>query len=147
MPEFSNHSLEQLRTCHPDLQMVFMDLIEFVDCRVIQGYRSKEEQNRFFREKKSKVQWPNSKHNTDPSLAVDVAPGRWMNGQWIIPWTNTELFRAFGGYVLGFARAYGIELRWGGDWDSDWNFRDQRFNDLVHFELVSRVTRAGQNFR
>jgi len=26
-------------------------------------------------------------------------------------------------------------LRWGGDWDRDWDFKDQNFNDLPHYEL------------
>jgi hypothetical protein len=29
----------------------------------------------------------------------------------------------------------GIGLRWGGDWDSDKDFSDQNFDDLVHWEL------------
>ena len=27
-------------------------------------------------------------------------------------------------------------VRWGGDWNMDNNFKDQKFNDLPHFELV-----------
>ncbi|KKK66847.1 hypothetical protein LCGC14_2959950, partial [marine sediment metagenome] len=25
---------------------------------------------------------------------------------------------------------------WGGDWDLDWNVRDNVFDDLGHFELI-----------
>jgi hypothetical protein len=30
----------------------------------------------------------------------------------------------------------GIELRWGGDWSMDFEVKDNRFDDLVHFEIV-----------
>jgi len=30
----------------------------------------------------------------------------------------------------------GVDLRWGGDWDSDTEVRDNSFDDLVHFEIV-----------
>jgi hypothetical protein len=29
-----------------------------------------------------------------------------------------------------------VKLRWGGDWDSDKDTKDQNFNDLPHFELI-----------
>jgi len=38
--------------------------------------------------------------------------------------------------VFGIAHRRGIKLRWGGDWDRDLDFSDQRFYDLYHFELV-----------
>ena len=69
-----------------------------------------------------------SHHNSDPSRAVDVAP-------YPIDWNDTERFGRFAGFVLGMAAAMGIPLRWGGDWDRDNDTHDQKFNDLVHFEL------------
>jgi hypothetical protein len=29
-----------------------------------------------------------------------------------------------------------LKLRWGGDWDMDTEVKDNKFDDLVHFELV-----------
>jgi hypothetical protein len=29
----------------------------------------------------------------------------------------------------------GINLRWGGDWDQDWEVKDNKFDDFPHFEL------------
>ena len=63
-----------------------------------------------------------------PSMAVDVAPCP-------IDWEDTKRFYHFGGYVKAWAHALDIKIIWGGDWDSDNDFRDQRFHDLVHFEL------------
>ena len=38
--------------------------------------------------------------------------------------------------ILDTAKAMGIDLRWGGDWDRDTEVRDNSFDDLVHFEIV-----------
>jgi peptidoglycan L-alanyl-D-glutamate endopeptidase CwlK len=34
------------------------------------------------------------------------------------------------------ANTLGIKIRWGGDWNGDLQFRDEKFKDLPHFELV-----------
>ena len=41
----------------------------------------------------------------------------------------------FAGVVKGIASQMGIGIRWGGDWDMDTEVKDNRFDDLVHFEL------------
>ena len=38
-------------------------------------------------------------------------------------------------FVLFVYKKMKINVRWGGDWDSDLDFNDQKFLDLVHFEL------------
>jgi hypothetical protein len=50
---------------------------------------------------------------------------------------TSQLMRwySFGGYVRGIAEGMEINVRWGGDWDSDWSFIDQTFHDLPHWEL------------
>jgi hypothetical protein len=45
-------------------------------------------------------------------------------------------FYYMAGRVQTLAESMGITIRWGGDWDSDKDFFDQTFDDLVHFELV-----------
>lgn len=126
MPQFSQTSKDQLQTCHQDLQLVFHSVIEKLDCTIVQGHRSTEEQHRLYEEGKTLVM--HSKHNDRPSRAVDVAP-------YPINWNDTEGFYRFAYFVLGVAHVLGVDLRWGGDWDRDWDHEDQRFNDLVHFEL------------
>jgi len=68
-------------------------------------------------------------HNHHPSLAVDVAP-------YPIDWENTNRFFYLAGLVEGIAAMMGVKVRFGGDWDSDKDFSDQKFNDLVHFEIA-----------
>ena len=129
MPAFSDKSLAKLATCHPLLQRVFHEVIRDFDCTVLEGHRDKARQNQMVAEGKSQVRWPDGKHNTEPSLAVDVCP-------YPVVWDDRERQMLFAGCVLATARAMGINLRWGGDWDQDTEVRDNTFDDLVHFEIV-----------
>lgn len=129
MYKYSNKSKNNLSQCHPDLQLLFNEVICFIDCTVMCGHRSEEDQNKVYNSGNSKVKFPNSKHNSNPSMAVDVAP-------YPIDWDDTGRFYVFAGYVLLMADLLDIKIRWGGDWDSDFSTTDQRFNDLAHFELV-----------
>ena len=40
------------------------------------------------------------------------------------------------GVILGTAKAMGINLVWGGNWDNDTDLKDQSFMDLGHFQLM-----------
>ena len=127
---FSSTSKSRLRTCHPKLQEGFNEVIKHMDCSVLEGQRSEERQNELFKEGKTKVVFPNSKHNAKPySKAVDVAP-------YPIDWDDRERQTLFAGFVLGMAKAMNINRRWGGDWDKDWETSDNRFDDFPHFELT-----------
>lgn len=129
MPAYSTSSKKKLAQCHPLLQQVFKRVLETIDHTIVCGSRSKTEQNKLFAEGKTQLQYPNGKHNALPSLAVDVAP-------YPIDWNDRERFTLFAGFVLGTASEMGIKLRWGGDWDKDFQTKDNNFDDLVHFELV-----------
>lgn len=128
MPKFSAASEAKLATCHKDLQVLFHRVVEIVDCTVICGYRGKEEQDEAVRLDRSKTPWPTSKHNSEPSTAVDVAP-------FPIDWRDTRRFDHFAGVVRGVAHELGIKIRWGGDWNGNFVLADQTFNDLPHFEI------------
>ena len=129
MNKFSQKSLDRLKGVEPELQELAHHVLRIHDCTVITGHRTEAEQQKAFDEKKSKVQYPNSKHNTYPSRAIDLSP-------FPIDWENTKRFYYFAGIVMGVADALGLHIRWGGDWDSDNDLDDQKFMDLVHFELV-----------
>ena len=130
MPQFGKTSIEKLSTCHPDLQMLFGEVIKHYDCVILDGYRSNEEQQKLFKQGKSKLQAGSSKHNQSPSLAADVAP-------WPLDWKDKNRFYHFAGKVQGIAQMLNIKIRWGGDWDSDNDLKDQNFYDLPHFELAN----------
>lgn len=129
MPHFGPASLERLTNVHPDLRRVLDEAIKHVDITVLCGHRGEEEQNLHFQQGRSKLKWPDSKHNSLPARAVDIAP-------YPVDWKNVRQFYLFSGFVLGVASQMGVKLRWGGDWDRDWDVLDNRFNDLPHFELA-----------
>lgn len=133
MPIFSQTSLKRLETCDPRLQDICQDVIRHFDFVVVAGHRNEEDQNRAYEERKSTKRWPHSKHNTYPSIAVDLAPYKAGKG---IDWEDKRGFYLLAGFIIGVAAAKGIRLRWGGDWDKDWDLDDQDLIDLPHFEIV-----------
>lgn len=151
MPRFGPRSERELATVHVDLQRVLRDVIGYIDFVVLQGLRGKADQQRAYREGKTRKVWPLSAHNVpvrvagvdprnwveDPtgmSLAVDIAP-------YPIDWTDLKQFTLLAGQVLATGRHMGVQLQWGGDWDRDgqgnWRDPDNWFNDLVHFEIYN----------
>ena len=139
MPRFGQKSASRLQTCHPDLIRLFEKVVYKFDCSILDGHRNKERQDKAFELKRSKVQYPYSKHNKYPSTAIDVAPYPidWgENGGSAQRRKAIARFYYFAGYVKGIAEDLQIEIRWGGDWDGDREFTDQSFDDLPHFELV-----------
>jgi len=130
MPRFGKRSKANLATCNEDLQKVFNEVIKYVDCSVLEGHRDEWRQNKLFDEGKTKVKFPMGRHNSSPSRAVDVTP-------YPVDWDDRERQTLFAGFVLGIDRGMGINLRWGGDWDQDFEVQDNRFDDFPHFEIRS----------
>ena len=128
MPKFGKSSKERLATCDKRLQEVFNEVIQFVDCSVLEGHRGQERQDQLYIDGKTKVKYPNGRHNSNPSNAVDVVP-------YPVNWEDRERQTLFAGFVLGSAQGMGIGLRWGGDWDQDFEVMDNRFDDFPHFEV------------
>jgi peptidoglycan L-alanyl-D-glutamate endopeptidase CwlK len=128
MPRFGSRSINRIKTCDQRLQELFYEVVKHFDCTIIEGSRGKERQDKAYADGKSKVKYPNGKHNQFPSVAVDVAP-------YPIDWSDRDRFHYFGGFVLGVAKQKGLNIRWGGDWDMDTQTKDNKFDDLVHFEI------------
>ena len=124
MPRFSKKSLRELETCDPMLQYLFKEVVKHFDCSIIEGKRSFKEQEELLKEGATKTL--KSKHLTGD--AVDVYP-------YPVDFEDRDRWHYFGGYVLGTARQFGIDVIWGGDWDNDTKTKDNSFDDLVHFEL------------
>ena len=128
MPYFGKSSKKRLSTCDDRLQKVFNEVIKHVDCSVLCGHRGKDDQNKAYKEGKSKAKYPDGRHNRQPSLAVDVSP-------YPIDWKDLERQTLFAGFVLGIAKQMGINLIWGNDWDGDFETKDTGLKDYPHFEL------------
>lgn len=135
MNTLSKSSIKKLKTCDTQLQEIVNAVTEIMPIQVIEGKRSKKRQDRLFAIGRSKLQWPDSKHNVkesdELSDAVDIAPKP-------IDWNDMERFFFLAGVVFGVGGCLNIKVRWGGDWNQNLDFKDQNFRDLVHFELVEK---------
>lgn len=160
MPSFGSASLARLDGVDERLQALCHLVVEDYDCSVLTGVRTRVKQEQCFDQGLSRVHWPNSFHNVvtpteayrlriiarPQALAVDLAPYpiRWDTDLIKVPGgpldrealENLRRFYHFAGYVQGRAAQMGLAILWGGDWDRDQDFADQKFMDLVHFQLV-----------
>lgn len=146
--KFGNRSLDNLRTCHQDLQKVASLAISrsHVDFGITEGHRTLTRQKQLFDEGKSKIDGINKKgkHNYKPSLAFD----------YYIYHPDLETRRKLAydkvslAYVAGLLQSCSEELfekgeishrlRWGANWDSDGIIDlDQSFDDYPHVELLN----------
>ena len=140
MPVFGKTSRERLNTCHPDLIKICNFVIEYLDFSVFCGFRNKAAQQEAFEDGLSQVQWPNSKHNKIPAMAVDA--GQYFPELRNTDWNDKVAFGVLAGYmklaaeILYERGEISHKIRWGGDWDGDNRTSDETFQDLPHFELV-----------
>lgn len=131
----SESSLKKLESCDKVLSAIVKDVSNIMPIIVLEGHRSNEDQEKAFKAGKSKLRAGQSKHNSLPSKAVDIAPfpvpDKWGAGN------SKEMakFYFLAGVMIGVAKKYNVKLRFGGDWDGDFDFKDNTFDDLVHFEI------------
>jgi peptidoglycan L-alanyl-D-glutamate endopeptidase CwlK len=140
MYSFGAKSLSRLNECDEALQAIMFEAILVIDFSILEGHRSEEKQNEMFNTNRSKLNWPDSKHNSNPSEAIDIVPYPII---WPDPLAHPESwhkhlarFYYLAGIVKGIGSHMGIDLRWGGDWNGNNSFTDQNFDDLPHFELL-----------
>lgn len=135
--KYSPISLERLDSCHRDLQILFNRVLIGYDHSILCGHRGEIDQNTAFKNGYSKLKFPDSKHNSDPSMAVDALPyetNHIDSGK-----TQTAFFA---GYVKATADqlfemgTIHHKIRCGVDWDSDMDIDDTTFWDGGHFELI-----------
>lgn len=132
--KFGKTSVINLFTLNFELQKVMQAALNtgIMDFSIIEGHRNKVVQDKYYIDCKSKVKWPNGKHNKIPSEAVDIVP--FING---VPSWNKLHCCVLAGIILACAAELEIKLRWGGNWDMDGEpITDQDFQDLVHFEII-----------
>ena len=127
MPSFGKTSLARLSTCDERLQKIAHEAIKVTDFAVICGHRDEAAQAEAVAKGFSKAPWPESKHNRNPSMAMDLAPYH-ADRKPPIDWKDEEGFRMLATLIVGTAEAQSVKIKWGGDFKS--------FPDLPHFELV-----------
>ena len=124
MPRFGKKSKERLKGIDTKLVNVLNELVKIMDVTIIEGLRTQERQNELVKKGASKTKY--SKHIQ--GKAVDVAP-------YPIDWNDRDRFHYMGGMIRGIAKQLNVNVRWGGDWDSDGETKDNSFDDLVHIEI------------
>jgi len=128
---FGLASYRRLNTIHPALKVLCIAILERMDVSIVCGYRGEEEQNEAYKNGKSGLQFPQSKHNHSPSSAVDIAP--YISGKGI-RWNASEV--AFmQGRIQEIADYLSIPIRWGADWDGDGDIVEHKLKDYVHIEI------------
>ena len=126
MPKFGKRSKRRLKGVDAKLVNVANELVKLMDVTVLEGLRSQERQNELVAQGKSKTKF--GKHVQ--GKALDLAP-------YPIDWYDRERFHYMGGLARGIGHMLGVKIRWGGDWDSDGEIKDNNFDDLVHIEIRS----------
>lgn len=151
MPKFGNKSNSLLEQADEKLVRIADAAIQIIDFSIIYTFRDKELQDKLVAEGRSKTPFPTSKHNLNPSHAFDFAP-------YPIDWPQeselrkgvqngdlkainhykkaTARFYLVAGVLLATAHRLEIPVRWGGDWDGDFDIFDQTFDDIGHIELL-----------
>lgn len=121
---FGTKSSEKLSQVHPDLQRVFNEAIKDspLDFSITEGLRTRERQKALFDAGKSQTM--NSRHLV--GKAVDIAVIK--DGE--VTW-DMKYYQLVADHVKKVAKEQGIDLVWGGDWQS--------FKDGPHFELHRSV--------
>lgn len=144
MPIFGEKSTKRLNTCHIDMKTICNEVIKYIDFSILEGERTLEKQQEYYNAGKSKLDGidKKSKHQSSPSLAIDIMPYRKGTNAFDGDNKSKARFYLLAGYMF-MCSEYLYEkgdiqhkLRWGGDWDSDKDFKDQSFDDLPHFELA-----------
>ena len=120
MPTFSSRSLANLASCDERLQRVMYEAIKFANFAVICGHRGQEDQTVAYATGRSQTPWPESKHNANPALAVDVVPCP-------IDWGDLMAFDILSVTIKRCASDLGVNITWGGDWP--------HFKDRPHYEV------------
>lgn len=99
-------SLAKLAGCEPELQRLVREVYATCpfDLTVLCGHRGEADQEAAFARGTSKVHYPNSKHNSYPSRAVDLAP-------FPVKWSDTAKFEELRAHVKACADRLGIKIR------------------------------------
>lgn len=115
---------------HPELQIWFDEVRkEFPDAHCSCAFREEKDQKKAFDEGKSKVTWPNSKHNAVGKLGLPRARAFDI---FMIDSTGKAVFdKKYYGKVAAKLLEWNAPIIWGGDW--------KNWKDFPHFELSKGV--------
>lgn len=114
--------------CEKKLEMAHVDLVNWFrnvvkpahpDCHISWSFRDRASQDQAYAEGKSKLPWPESKHNSNPAEAIDLFE---LASNGMACW-NWKYFKQ----IADEAKEKALPIRWGGDF--------KHLGDTDHFEL------------
>ena len=130
-----------LNQCDSVLRELFHSVDLIIPVEILPStIRTLEQQKEFVRTGVSKTM--DSKHLITPerpfSLAVDAGPypHRWPKEGSKDFWKDWARLYYFAGIVWAKAVEMGISIRYGGDWNSNFELKDENFFDGGHFEKI-----------
>lgn len=130
MPSFGKASKERRALLCRDLRTLLDAVIEIYDFSIVESFRDKETQDRYYRQGSSKAKFGESAHNYNPSFAVDVypypCPKKQVKGVIQIDSDSMEWERMINLFKV-YAKEMGIEITCGIDWKS--------IKDCPHIEI------------
>ena len=104
---------------------------EGVDIIITEGLRTPEQQKKYFLSGKSKTL--KSKHLI--GNAIDICFS--VNGK--INWNDMKYWVLASKHFLDYGKSKGVNIRWGGDWSGNGDWKDEKFLDAPHYEITSVV--------
>lgn len=123
MYSFGRKSTAILATCRPELQLLVNAVMaeQVMDFSVASGYRGEEEQDQLVEDGASQLIWPFSRHNVQPSNAVDLWP-------YPVDWNNIAAFKELNFLMMKHAQRLRIRIECGAYWNKP--------KDYPHYELA-----------
>jgi hypothetical protein len=132
MNKWGKNSKKHRESIDWHLNAVSDQVLKIRDHSIIEGHRPEAEQNAAFDSGASHLRWPDGKHNSIPSKALDMQP-------YPLP-ESTQVLREdlsyLAGLYVGIGRQMGLRIRWGGSWDETGETVNNKFDDLYHIEVV-----------
>jgi len=145
---FSQSSLDKLVDVHPSMVAFAFELAQVIDCKIVYGVRTDEEQNKLFKEHRSSkdgyVKKSNHQKKDDGyGYALDILPLPRGVNMYLDDGTEDDLrWAQFDGLCHGIAHKLKMKVRTGFKWRSNMMDslaraeRDNTLPDGNHIELV-----------
>lgn len=145
---YSKSSLSKLEGVHPDLVKFAFQLAEVIDCKIVYGVRTDQEQIELFKEGKSSKDGINKKSNHQVKedgygYALDILPLPKGVNMYLDDGSEDNIrWGQFDGLCHGIAHMMGIKIRTGFKWRDNMmdslarKERDNTLPDGNHIELI-----------
>lgn len=130
----SKQSQMKLNQCCDEIKSVINELLHYMDVSILEGERTKADQEKYYQQGTSKAKFGQSAHNFHPSLAIDIIPypvPKLPNGEWD---NNSHVWNDMAMLVKEIANELHVPITWGGDFKS--------IVDKPHFEITNWKSRV-----